>query len=58
MEVAGARLVEGVGEPSQFDGLSNGPKGCLDNASLYLVSLAVLAFLHPSSKNLKDYKSL
>jgi len=58
MAVCGAWSVEQVWGTKKIVGLSNGTQCCLDTSSLHLVSLAKLSFPHPSSKNLKDYKSL
>ncbi len=53
-----AWFVKWVAVSSQFDHLGNGPKGCLDATSLDLLPSSVCSFLHPSSKDLQDHKSL
>jgi len=48
--------MKGVSKPSQFDGLSNGPDGCLDATGLYLVSSSAMTFANSSSENLYEYE--
>jgi len=56
MVVGGSFSVEGVFKPSQFNGLSNSPNGCLDATGLYLVSSSAMTFANLLSKNLYEYE--
>jgi len=54
MIVGAAGFVERIGTASQFDGLANGAKGCLDTTSFDLFSTSSETFPNSSGKNLKQ----